>query len=611
MNKSLHKFLSNPEKTNHIYNNYNSFIKDNKLESNKSLKKEKTAKSGIFLKNKEQIYSLDNSLIIINSENNIDKKNTTLNIRNQNRSKLPKSKNKYLSYNNLYTNKKYNVENFKKFFQILSQRETLKDNNNDFPLNKFLSLRNISNNINESLSLIDKTYFNSLNNDEILEIINQNDFTILQKKFFENKNYIENQSNIFKIEYIKRLVRKYYYENFDNLKDFYNFINIKQNNHLTISDFEIFLKNTLKILLERKEIRYLLHTNGIININYNDFKHIFFPEQVNNKVLNLKLKNEKTFSFKNQMKLNNFSTIKANEIYDNKNENRKTLPLIDKRFSSLKSIPKVNIKIKKLKLNNEIIKHINKNCNLDTFEIEHLKENKKMDKKNKTNYILHIYKILIQKRKDIDLKFHNKKKFVKSLMKLNGIKPKKENIENVNKENHNQINQKESKDNNNINKSCNNIKVMSEEKDNIKIKNNDNNQINDNNNNIVSKENKQHNIHNFFRNENINNNHKNNIKISNKSENIKNSEINKITNIKIITEKKKENTFFSNKKKNKTIDNINIFKDSLLSLKNKNNANLFFKNEINDIFKESLNNNFIFPEEQNNKEKNLDILEYL
>ena len=698
MNKNLQKILSKPVLTSIFFNKYNSFIKESIIESYKPLKKDKAAKSSIYLKSQDQINSQDNSLIIINSDNNINSENNNnslFNKENKNINESKRGKINYFNYNNLYTNKKYKLENFKKFFE--SKKDILKDNN-DFPFNKYLNLKNISNNINDSISQLDKTYFNFINNDEITEN-NQLDFTSVKKKFYENKNYIENQSNIFKIEYLKRLIRKYYYDNFENLKDFYNFINVKNNSNLTIDDFVHFLKNTLKILLDKKEIRYLLNANGIININYHDFKHIFFPEQINNKVVNLKLKNEKSFPINSQIKLNNCVTIRRNgksDIIDIKNENRKTLPLIDKRIKPLKHNHKINMKlIKKIKLYDEIMKNINK----DSIENESSNKKKNSLKINKTSFILHIYKTLIKNKKDINLEFHNKKKFAKSLIKLNEINVKK-NIKNEKQ------NQKDTKENN---KSNNNIKIICKEKNDINPKtNNINKQINDNkqlnecthiNNNKQIKGNKQINdnsqvkkneqindkkqinenkqtndkqqlnnnmqindkkqindnkqindkqqlnnnmqindkkqindnkqtnnkiiniindnrspkINNLVKNENKNNNYyKSNIKVNNKSDNIKKSEINKESILKNINEKIKENSIFSNNQKiNRTlnINKINSLKDSLNSLKNKNNVKLFFNSEINKKLKEESNKSI--QEEKKNKEKNLDILEYL
>ena len=306
-----------------IYNNYKSFFKNYLSKGKETLKNEKRTKSYISLKNDKIKNSSYNTLMKITSENNANDYNKDLigkfNIFGYNKEKYRK---KFLSQNNLNLKKDNNKND-----SVFLNKNNSKDNIFNFsPINNFLNLKNISN-LNNSISLLN----DNLNNIGTLYNNNKNVYTTLRKKGNKEKNFLNSQSNLNKIEYIKRMIRKYYFENFDNLKDYYNFININGSDYLTIHHFVRLLKNIIKIDIHKKEIIYLLDINGIIKVDYLNFKHIFFPEQKNNKLLNLKLKNEKNDSLsENKIKINNNNSyIKTIRL---KNKLKEKFSIISKKI---------------------------------------------------------------------------------------------------------------------------------------------------------------------------------------------------------------------------------------------------------------------------------------
>ena len=562
------KLFTNPSKSNFkniIFNNYKSFIKDNILKENITNREKKT-KSYISLINNGQIKSLDNSLIGINSEKKIIKNNNDnlFNTFNHNKYRIRKSRKNNLSHNNFISKKLFSNNNESKIFNNLNNSKNIKNSiNNYFSINNQLNLRNISNSYN-SLSLLNETYFQSKNNDEIQNNKKQT-CNSLKRKGFDDKNFLNSQSNIYKVEYIKKTIRKYYFENFDNLKDYYNYINIDNNNCLTIEHFIYFLKEILKVLIDKKELRHLLNANGIIKVDYLSFKYIFFPELTNNKLINLKLKNENNnLNDNNKTIKNNYS---CNRKKDSKIERKENLPTIRTKIFSFKNIHNINMKIlQKLKINQEInnlLNDVNKDFKYLSIENDFDNRNKKILTFNKNKYIDKIYKTL----KEIQ----NSKKYDNSLLRINGIEIKKDTKE-IQKTNFNNILINDKNTNKTINKKINEINT------------NDKAKIRDN-----KTETKKE----------IKNENKNNIIIKNNAETIIISDKNK---------KNKDNTIHFNTKKNNTINTESQYKKDLL-LNYKNNAKLFFINKNNNNV-----NQFIPPNIKNetrNLEKNSDIIEFL
>ena len=424
----ISKFLRNTvhnDFKNVIYNNYNSFIKDNILKTNQIQKRDKKTKSYISLINNE---AKNLSLIKIKSEKNVHYPDKDL-IESNNIIKYNKEnyKNKFLSKNNVNLKKEYNKKDSKVLYNILNKNNS-KDNiligNN---LKNFLNLKNISN-INDSITLLNE---NTKNNETMRG--DKNIFTILKGKISEEKNFINSQSNIYKIEYVKKLIRKYYFENFENLKEYYNFINNNNKDYLTIEDFCHLLKEIIKINNNKKEIKDLLNTNGIIKVNYISFKQIFFPEQTNNKTLNLKLQNEKKDNLSKTIIKNNYSYVRINLPT---NDFRKKFPSIGKKLSSFN---KYNINyLNKFSQKFQCISNLNNiKKNRKCLSLENDLDN--MDRgtikiKYKNKYINKIYKSLKKKKQNYDnslLKINNGEIFIVSNTKdLNEIE---QNINNSDK----------------------------------------------------------------------------------------------------------------------------------------------------------------------------------
>ena len=84
--------------------------------------------------------------------------------------------------------------------------------------------------------------------------------------------------------------------------------------YITIDDIIFYLKEIIKVNLDKREIRQLLYTNGIIKVDFNNFKFIFFPEMRNNKIVSLRLKNEKCNLLKKEMNVNIANLKKANTL---------------------------------------------------------------------------------------------------------------------------------------------------------------------------------------------------------------------------------------------------------------------------------------------------------
>lgn len=561
---AISKFYTNPTEKNlniSLYHRYKSFIKDNILKSKEIQKNEKENKTSISLNNNEQFINFNNNLIRINSDKIMNEYNYDLkNIFCANINKNDKNRKQFLSQNNIFSKAKFKANHSKLFFGILNKNFSNNYKERDFnknPFYNYLNLKNISN-TNNSLFLSNKSYFQSIYSDNIS--YNSGDgLTIIKRKGQGDKDFYNSHSNIYKIEYIKKIIRKYYFDNFDNIKDYYNFIKIDNNNYLTTEDFITFLKNILKIVIDRKELRYLLISNGIIKVDYICFKYIFFPEQTNKKRLNLKLKNEK----ENSMKIkNNYSYIRRktkNEFKDNLSIRKKISPFEDDSNLNISIIQKVKLNNK----DNDLLNKVNKDFKSLKIENDLDNRNNKIIKKNK--YINKIYKMFI-KRKYIP-------KIDESLLKINSIEI-----------------------NNNINKKS--LKEIKKDKINI-CSNNDINRIIINNKKEIKRENEMM-VQNNDKKGNINSN-----------ENKRKTEITINSSVKVKDKNKfnKEYSIHANDKKNKTIKED---KQSNILFRNnfgvcKNNVEFIINKNINDSkeFKTSI------KVDLRKKEKNSDIIEYL
>jgi len=548
------------DKNRKLFFNLKSYIKDRIIE-NKKIKAIKEIKSNIFLKKLRQTNSLDNSLIRLNSQKkffensnfiNSNAYTKTINQENYKAQKFPK---KFLSQHNL--NPKISSNEY--FFDLLSRRNNIKESNgksNNYDNHNLkIKLNNISNSTNYSISLFNNSQNIYTKYPDLFNIHKNNNYELTNLNNKDNEKVsinFENKSNIYKIEYIKKIMRNYYFKNFDTLKEYYNDINYNNNSYLSTEDFVFYLKEKINIDTDVKELKNLLNKNGIIKVDYSRFKYIFFPELSNNKVISFKLKNEKN--------------IYLNDTPFNKNtqEEISANPKGEKKLFSIESVPDNTGKIiRKIKLNN--VKKNKINNSLMNINRRTRNENKKSENLNENNN----FKSMNNNRILKAIKIYNKKNFDLFLLKI---------MEKNSKYNSNNINEKELNDY---------LKISSV---NIDIKDDSKNK-----NKIYADNDKKSKIINLFNNKKNNNN----IKIFKKN----NSKINSLTSSKNIIKEK------YTMKRNKTIINEKNPKDSYRDLLfyYKNNHKLFFTHE------KSPSNIKLFGrnDETRNKDKNSDIIEFL
>ena len=580
---SASKFLSNPTKKNLIYNKYKSFIDNSKKENKNKIK------SYIYLMKKDQVNFLENSIIRNNSKNNIQENNNendnnNPNNLNRNINHLQKAQKKNLSHQ-LHSKGIFQIYNSKLFFDTLNKIKKEKEKNNAFTNRNNINLKNI---LNNSISLLNENHFKSKNSQDNIDKSKSIISTL--KKIENEKKFLKSQSNIYKIEYIKKMVRKHYFEKFDNLKQFFKYINLNSNNknYLTLEDFVFYLKEILKVDIDKKEIRYLLNANGIIKIDYCDFKYIFFPEQINKKNLNLKLKNNLYVNEKN--KSNNYNSSQSKFL------NNEKIPFIEKRVFSIPNIHNITTKIvEKLSLNkvynknNNLYIDVNKDYNNIVLEKNRDNQNSKLINNNKKiNDILTFYKSIINYNNNINSKNNNESNsYETNLMKINGIN----NLNNINKSN-------PIKNDINIDLNKKNINEIN----NSNLKNNNLYNITNIN------KGKEYKLNNLIKNTKKNNKLNTLVDYMNKIENEKSIEINNILNKENKNKINNINCIY-NKHKNKTISVDNYSKSSFREIINppiKSNSKLFFINEKNKNLMEFEKSNMSV--DSPNKKKNLDII---
>ena len=549
------------DKNRKMFFSLKSCFKD-RINENKKLKNIKDTKSNLFLQKLKQANSLDNSLIRLNSQNkflensNFINSNAYLKTINQENYKVQKFSKKFLSQYNL--NPKISSNEY--FFDLLSRRNNIKESsgksNNYDNHNLKLKLNNISNSSNYSISLFNNSQKIYTKYPDLFNIYKNNNYDLPNLNNKDNEKVsinFENKSNIYKIEYIKKLMRIYYFKNFDTLKEYYNDINYHNNSYLSTDDFVFYLKEKIKINIDAKEIKNLLNKNGIIKVDYSSFKYIFFPELANNKVISFKLKNEKNI-YVNDTPFNNNL---REEISSNTKDDKKLFSIENVLDPTGKIIRKIKLNnLKKNKINYSLMNIIRRIRN-ENKKIENLTENNNLKKSVYNNRILNAIKIY--NKKDLDL-------FLLKSMEKNS------------KNNTNNINEKELNDFLKISSINKDIKDESKNKDKIFTDN--------------DKKSKIINVFNKKKNDN-------NIKIFKKN----NSKINSLTSSKNIIKEK------YTMKRNKTIINEKNPKDSYRDLLfyYKNNHKLFFTHE------KSPSNLKLFGrnDETRNKEKNSDIIEFL
>ena len=273
-------------------------------------------------------------------------------------------------------------------------------------------------NLNRSCPVINKNNIKNFNkNNETTQRINDSekpkairDNAESASKIEEEKKLSNKQSNIYKIEYLKKIIRKHYFENFDNLKEYFNNMSGK-GNYLNIDDIIFYLKEIIKVNVDKKVMRQILYINGIIKVDFNNFKFIFFPDLKQNKLVNLKLKNEKYNFAKNDNVNNHNNFVKNKSALILKDDN---MPYINKKESpNLESTNKSNIekiyqnyeisqKLKIRGLNNKmkfLLMDINKDYIIKRFN-ERYKFSKKYFKLNQSKKIISNKNISIYNKYD-------------------------------------------------------------------------------------------------------------------------------------------------------------------------------------------------------------------
>lgn len=617
---------------NHVlYNNYRSFFPDNIFSPNQIWNKE--YENDIFSKdseNKNNNNSLRTRLIMNYSNNNLfdkmDYQNALLETKDFKGKKLTSSNNYFKNFHktqNKHT-KFRNLQTVKVFFDQKNKinKSNRNTTNNIFKV-KISKIKKNENYLNRSCPMINNAAFKKAKktseNTELEEINKNNDET---NNPLENEKNFYGNSNIYKIEFIKKIIRKHYFENFDNLKEFFNNISGREK-YVTIDDIIFYLKDIVKVNIDKKEIRQLLYINGIIKVDFNNFKFIFFPDLKMNKMINLKLKNEKCNFYKKEAHDNINNGKYFGNIKESFKRNKNYMPLIIKKETQKKDTTNKSIQEKmdifqkndmaqKLKfrgINNKmrfLLIDINKDYILKRFN-----EKYELNK----NYLKFRKSQKLNNNKNIDIDKKNESKKIKKI--------------NINLSNSNNTNIKTSKSSNHIEKDK--LKLFILKVDNIENINKIEEMRKTSNNN--SKEKKKLKIEDynsqiyklnssFLKSKLISSNMKNDIKnnnytkIDNQTSNnfykVSSLSTNKMKEMKENTESRRNKTSNQNKEKGKENE---MKMSDVINLDTSNRAFLFFKSEkeyMNSNTKEmsSLNNN-VQNENDIKINKNSDILNFL
>ena len=614
---------NNKKLNNHsIYNNNRAFIPLNLYSPNHIANN--ASEKNFISKNREN--SKNNSLKINNSINNLfdldDYYHHYLIGKNNFRGSKITSKN-YFKYLQRTQNKQLNFQNIKPLRLFFDKSNEYKINSvNGITNIKVLKSRRKEIYLNRSCPQINKATKKSKDKyNENNERKNNYEKIDKFKKHEDSNSYLEieknfvNNSDIYKIEYIKKIIRKHYFENYENLKDYFMILSGRER-YITIDDIIFYLKEIIKVKLDKREIRQLLYTNGIIKVDFNNFKFIFFPEMRNNKIVSLRLRNEKCNLLKKEINVNIVNLKKSN---------------------TLKTVNIANENLKPLNIKKETEKVQINQSSREKIRIFPNKEIKKKLKNRELNSKMKFF--LIDVNKDFILKRFNEKydnsdrKFSKMKQSFNlniingsnknkkfeGLKNLKKIINLKNNEN-NKSNIKSSKSYNNLNK--NNLKLLILKLNEINInkieeklktsstntsnckeikyfKNEDNSNYRQYKSNFFSFNHKSLNSSRYLRND------LKNADLSKMAEYSTNN-VNKLTSFYINRSKEKK----ENKTKVNRIQKNEIFNQD----SNASKTFLFFKNDIEDLKSKEVSFS-LKNKTQNEKEikinKNSDILDFL
>ena len=296
-----------------LYNNNRSFFPLNIFSPNHFANKD--SEKNFITKNLEN--SKINTLKINNSINNLfdidDYYHNFIFGKNNFKGSKITSKD-YFKYLQRTQNKQLNFHNLKSLRLFFDKSNKYKiDSINGIPNVKVIKTRKKDTYLNRSCSQIKKVSKKNIDKYSDNHERKNNNEKIDNSSYLEIEKNFANNSDIYKIEYIKKIIRKHYFENFDNLKDYFMIMSGKER-YITIDDIIFYLKEIIKVNLDKREIRQLLYTNGIIKVDFNNFKFIFFPEMRNNKIVSLRLKNEKCNLLKKEMNVNIANLKKANTL---------------------------------------------------------------------------------------------------------------------------------------------------------------------------------------------------------------------------------------------------------------------------------------------------------
>ena len=474
--------------------------------------------------------------------------------------------------------------------------------------------------LNQSSSLINNSLLlkgkNNLDNSEKINEFNKTKLNMgCNENLDDEKNFMNLQySNKYKIEYLKKIIRKYYLDNFDNLKEYFIDITNGKENYLTIDDIIYYLKKVIKVNLDKRDIRKLLYINGIIKLDFNNFKFIFFPDIKNNKMINLKVKNEKNNLIRNRINNNikNMKNLSNKKIIIHNQIKNKVIPFTEKIENSKKNLihkwtqdkyrinkkEKMEPKMKFRGLGNKmkfLLVDINKDFIIKRYNEKHFI--------NKTKI----------KRSDIDKSYNNRLNKMNEILKNYGKDPyyndNEKNIENT-KFNKSFTRDKfklmilkiDNFDLNKVNKLNETAKTNNSEEKRSKLEENINK-------NKISQEffKKLRNSNRYFRNELKNNDI---AKLDSESS----ANVNKITSFYINKTKSMNELNLSNIKRNKTMNQIkeNELKFNEMLNQEGNKALLFFKSENENLISKEQSfinkNNDKEHNNNNNNKRNSDIL---
>ena len=442
-----------------------------------------------------------------------------------------------------------------------------------------------------------------------------------QNKSYKNRNNynINNYFEEVNINSVKEKVRNYFIGKFDNIKEFFNDWSKQRNGTITINEIYIYLNNKINYKISIDEIKKLFEPyckNNFLDLEH--FKYLFF-EGPSNEKLSIKLKKNMNNNYYSIMTKSSseklyFNNKKKTNNNFSSNENNK--------YNELLNLIKEQNQNDKIYFGKFLIRDYRKDEELDYHEFYNFINNIIIKDKKKVNYNNEIKKMyMVYKYKD------------KDKININNF------FEKINDKNNNMNNNNNCNNNKSKHNYCNTTKyyIINNNKKNNRNYRNFNSTNNYNN---IIKNNKKENNNNMFINikKQINSRgssffeKKDYVNFTNYNGNSK-----KLSNIKDLKDSDFNKTYYSlnktkeeNEKKNKLNNDIKecksqeiikTEKDKILTKQHTSRANM--DKNLNDRSKTQVNvdTNIFYgftklikiqlPKIQNNKNKNLDIINLL